>query len=326
MQGDSRALWEALVLGVTGADAVQRVELVQSLWSGYGEILRVSLQGGGARSVVVKHVSPPNAANHPRGWNTDRSRERKLRSYEVEAHWYSDWAGACDDSCRVPQCLALEARDDGWVMVLEDLDAEGFPLRKQRLSEADISACLSWLANFHAEFMCEEPEGLWPVGTYWHLETRPDEWDAMPDSPLKAAAAALDARLNRARYKTLVHGDAKVANFCFAAQGAEVAAVDFQYVGGGCGMKDVAYFLGSCLDEDQLEKQEMALLDEYFAHLREALDARISLVDTDELEAEWRELFPIAWTDFYRFLEGWMPGHAKAHRYTRALAEQVLTS
>jgi Ser/Thr protein kinase RdoA (MazF antagonist) len=59
-------------------------------------------------------------------------------------------------------------------------------------------------------------------------------------------AAVIDQVLNNCSYQTIVHGDAKLANFCFSKEGA-VSAVDFQYVGGGCGMKDVAYFLGSCL-------------------------------------------------------------------------------
>ena len=41
-----------------------------------------------------------------------------------------DRAQACDDRCRVPACLALEADADEFLMVFEDLDASGFPLRK----------------------------------------------------------------------------------------------------------------------------------------------------------------------------------------------------
>mgnify|MGYP000093138504 CR=1 FL=1 len=92
----------------------------------------------------------------------------------------------------------------------------------------------------------------------------------MTDDELRAAAPVLDARLNDCTFRTFVHGDAKVANFCFSDDG-RVAAVDFQYVGGGCGMKDVAYFIGSCLDESECERREASLLDAYFSALKEAL-------------------------------------------------------
>ena len=78
----------------------------------------------------------------------------------------------------------------------------------------------------------------------------------------------IDARLSRCRYQTLVHGDAKIANFCLPPEGGSVAAVDFQYVGGGCGMKDVAYFLSSCLEPYELSQKAPPLLDHYFDALR----------------------------------------------------------
>ena len=117
-----------------------------------------------------------------------------------------------------------------------------------------------WLAHFHATFMGETPDGLWEVGSYWHLDTRPDELEALDDVHLKQAAGEIDALLRAARFQTFVHGDAKLANFCFSEDGTQVAAVDFQYVGGGCGMKDVAYFIGSCLYEEDCERHEAALL------------------------------------------------------------------
>gem|GEM_PF-6732341 len=57
----------------------------------------------------------------------------------------------------------------------------------------------------------------------------------------------VDRLLGQARFQTLVHGDAKHDNFCLAARANGAAAVDFQYVGRGPGIKDVAYFLASCL-------------------------------------------------------------------------------
>ncbi|MDH3998677.1 MAG: ecdysteroid 22-kinase family protein, partial [Desulfuromonadales bacterium] len=271
-----------------------------------------------------KHVRFADGGDHPRGWNTDLSHQRKLRSYQVEQAWYQSYSQRCDEFCYVPQCLAVETLGDEVVILLEDLDASGFSQRRDSVSADELAACLHWLANFHATFMGVEPQGLWPQGTYWHLETRPDELEALDDLPLKQAAAAIDETLRQCRYQTLVHGDAKLANFCFSPDGKRVAAVDFQYVGGGCGMKDVAYFIGSCLSESECERQQERLLDCYFAALSEALQRSGSKVDAKALEAEWRKLFPIAWADFHRFLKGWSPDHWKLNDYSERLTRRVV--
>ena len=309
---------------VTAAEEIFHLEDIQSLWSGYGKIMRYGLRGADRETVIVKHVKLPDQAHHPRGWNTDLSHQRKIKSYQVESNWYRDWANQCDESCRVPQCLALEYDDDEFLMVLEDLDVNGYPLRKETVSMPQLHACLNWLANFHARFMRQSPAGLWDIGTYWHLATRPDELAAMKACDLKQFAAQLDARLNSAEYQTFVHGDAKLANFCFSEDGLKIAAVDFQYVGGGCGMKDVAYFIGSCLYEADCERHEAELLQVYFAALKQALLARKSTIDFALLEKEWRDLYPLVWTDFHRFLKGWSPGHWKINSYSERLASEVI--
>lgn len=312
---DSVARW---VCETTGARDVLDAQAVQTLWSGYGMIVRCRLDGAAMPTVIVKHVQWPTAAVHPRGWATDRSHARKVRSYEVEVAWYTDYAERCSSACRVPTCLGAAARDDGVWLALEDLDAAGFE-RRGSLDTVDVYGCLRWLARFHAEFLGREPTSLWPEGTYWHLDTRPDEWNRLPAGALKDAAGALASQLRDAPFSTFVHGDAKLANFCFGAPG-QVAAVDFQYVGGGCGMKDVAYFISSCVSERDADAVVPGMLDHYFAELR----AAVSGVDADALEASWRALYPVAWTDFYRFLQGWSPGHPKIHRYSERLAREVL--
>jgi len=315
---------EKIIIRATGATAVARGEMIQSLWSGYGEIVRYALTGTNTPSVVLKHVKFPSKLNHPRGWNNNLSHQRKVKSYEVEMAWYKNWANKCGDKCRVPSCFASETRGEEHVMVLEDLDVSGFPVRKSNMSLSDIKLCLSWLAHFHALFMGLKPEGLWQTGTYWHLATRPDELEAMDDEALRDAAPVLDSMLNNANYQSLVHGDAKVANFCFSSDGQSVAAVDFQYVGAGCGMKDVAYLLGSCLSDVEHEQLEAMLLDYYFEVLAETLNASHPNIDILEVEKEWRTLFPVAQTDFYRFLIGWMPTHWKINDYNKRVALDIV--
>ena len=320
-QGNSvmKQEYQDLILQACGAKTLRVGEKIQTLWSGYGEIVRVHLEGCGRPSVIVKHVKFPKKADHPGGWNTNRSHQRKVRSYQVETHWYQNYS--TNERCRTPVCLAAHSYGDEQLIVLEDLDEAGFDQRRTSVKEAEVRACLSWLAHFHALFLGVVPAGLWPVGTYWHLETRPDELEAVNDLQLKAAAGDIDRILNGCRFKTIVHGDAKLANFCFSGSGVSVAAVDFQYVGGGCGMKDVVYCLGSCMEEKACEKRVPGLLDYYFSELRSSVDKQ---VDFAALEAEWRDMFSFAWTDFHRFLLGWMPGHRKINRYSKQLTKEVL--
>ncbi len=306
------------------AEDIFEIETIQNLWSGYGKIIRFGLRGSHLKSVVVKHVRLPEGGSHPRGWNTDLSHERKLKSYKVETAWYRQWGNQCDESCRIPKCLALEKIGDEVLMVLEDMDEAGYPERLSSVTWENIETGIDWLANFHATFLHEKPENLWQVGTYWHLDTRAEEWGIMKNGGLKQSAKMIDEKLSNSPFQTFVHGDAKLANFCFSEDGQKVAAVDFQYVGGGCGMKDLAYFIGSCLYEDDCEQLEEQLLDTYFEKLRKALKQKNKLVDADALEKDWRELYPVAWTDFHRFLKGWSPDHWKINSYSERLSREVV--
>lgn len=308
--------FKSIILQSTGASSLKQKETIQELWSGYGKIIRVQLENIAIESVVVKHVQLPKSNNHPRDWNTDIGHQRKLKSYQVETTWYKLYSKY--SMARLPKCFATESYRDETLIVLEDLNKAGFPLRKQETQWKDIETCLEWLAQFHASYLGKVPNGLWDVGTYWHLETRPQELEVLTDSSLKNAAVAINKKLNNCNFKTFVHGDAKLANFCFSKNG-QVAGVDFQYVGGGCGMKDVAYFIGSCLNESDCERLESKLLDTYFAYLHKALGKK-----NEALEKEWRPLYLVAWADFHRFLKGWSPGHWKINSYSERITTQVI--
>jgi hypothetical protein len=284
------------VARATGAASARRAERVQSLWS------------GDRASVIVKSVKPPARV---RGKPDDASQARKRRSYDVELAWYRTLAARCDDDCRVPAFFGGRAAAGEWLFVLEDLDDAGFPERRRRANGAELDVCLGWLAAFHARFLGVArvariaAEGLWKTGTYWHLATRPDELAALRDAELRAAAPVLDRQLRGASFQTLVHGDAKLANFCFAPGGRAVAAVDFQYVGGGPGMRDVAYLLSGESSSAAIEQRH---LDAYFKRLREEVARHQPSIDAGAVESEWRALYPIALADFQRFLAGWGGG------------------
>jgi hypothetical protein len=276
----------------TGAHRVGPARRVQTLWSGYGSLDRHTLEGGTHASVVVKVVRPPSGSGV--------GHRRKLRSYAVESTFYSTFARDLSGGVRVAAALGAREAAGGRWLLLEDLDAAGFPRRSHRLSVPDLGACIDWLAGFHATFLGRAPDGLWPRGTYWHLETRPDELARMPEGQLKDAAPALDAALAACPVQTLVHGDAKPANFCFGPRpGPPVAAVDFQYVGGGIGLVDLAYLVG-CMGERWCARNADAALDGYFGRLHAwAPDGAAAA------EAAWRPLWPVAWADFARFMAGW---------------------
>jgi hypothetical protein len=311
-----------------------QLEIIQSLWSDYGHISRCFVPALNA-TVIVKYVDLSNIPEHPRGWSGEASHQRKLSSYHNEQRFYQYYAAELNTAyrqCMVPNMyfsepeLATynfpvtdksEGKTDGFLFVLEDLDALGYSHRCMTLSRSEISVCVQWLAKFHSHFLTKKTPDLWPQGTYWHLATRQAEFTAMPESKLKTAALNIAEKLQSAQHQTLLHGDAKLANFCFSADRQQVSAVDFQYVGRGVGVVDVVYLLGSCFTGSELAQHADDILDEYYANLTK-------FAVHHEVIEEWRDLVPYAWADFERFLVGWSPGHKKLNAYSQAQTKKAL--
>ncbi|ULN66423.1 phosphotransferase [Vibrio gigantis] len=327
------------------------VQVIQRLWGGYGELVRLVFakeSSASINSVIVKHVALPDKAEHPKGWNTKLSHQRKVHSYQVETAWYQSFTQQWDERCPVPVGLECELAENEWLIVMQDLADIGFPLTSQfdvltisdesaggeqynAYTSVDVkqrNACLKWLANFHAKHINinqQQSSSLWPVGTYWHLDTRPDELNALADLPLKHQAQRIDRLLRECPYPTLVHGDAKLANFCFDSESDRAAAVDFQYVGHGCAMKDVALFMSSAVRPQDCAELEPQILENYFQYLKQALAHYQPQLSFDDVEAAWRPMFYVAWADFQRFVKGWSPKHWKINPYTERLTLQVIT-
>ncbi|MBE1286414.1 MAG: phosphotransferase [Alteromonadaceae bacterium] len=299
---------------------IRDINIVQSLWSGYGAIVRFVQND---TPIIAKLVNTQAMPHHPRGWAGQTSHERKLSSFINEQTFYQSHASDLQDVAAVPQWLDTMNSAEAMVMLLQDVDAAGYDQRYHQLNDTRFTQCLDWLASFHAYFLLHPWEQtLWSRGNYWHLATRQDEYATMVKGELKQKAQALDNVLMNARYQTLLHGDAKVANFCFSDE--DCLALDFQYVGAGVGVVDVMYFLGSCLTESELEVTADAAFDTYFAALKNALPEQYIVNHWNTLESEWRTLIPIAWADFSRFLEGWSPSHPKLHGYSARQTQQGL--
>jgi len=282
------------VLTRLNASSLELYEIIQELWSGYGQLSRYKVQGADINSLIVKSIDLSLGKEHPRGWNTSISHQRKIKSYAIESYWYKNWAGRCNEQCRVPKLYAAKELGNQQYIILEDLDESGFSKRIEVPDLEEIMNVLCWLASFHANYLNEFPHGLWDKGSYWQLDSRPEEWERMETGPLKKHAIQIAKILINSSYKTIIHGDAKLANFCFSMDSQRVAAVDFQYVGGGCGMVDLAYFLSSCPSESNWQSRESELLNHYFSELEKAIKQNGKEVEFDQLEQEWRSLYDVA--------------------------------
>lgn len=124
-------------------------------------------------------------------------------------------------------------------------------------------------------------------------------------------------------HRTLLHGDAKSANFMFSSDCSACAAYDFQYCGEGFGVRDVAYLIASSVDEDVVEQQEQQLLRHYHAKLQRCLQehgkADAAKRYTFEVMAAHHELCLL---DYVRFMAGW--GWWGNARWAQRRARQVM--
>ncbi|PLY07486.1 MAG: phosphotransferase [Arcobacter sp.] len=297
------------------------VFIIQRLWSGYGELVRLKFT---KKTIIIKHVKLPKASKHPKGWNTDFSHQRKLYSYEVEVNWYKEFSEIIDNRCRIPQGLKTFQTENEWLIVMEDLAMAGFNITTCHGHRNYLISSINWLANFHAKYLNTKSELIWEIGTYWHLDTRPDEFEILEDKELKKYAIHIDNELKNIKYKTIVHGDAKIANFCFDEHGTTCAAVDFQYVGHGTGMKDLVYFISSAVEPEVCDQMESWILDTYFIAFKDAIEHYHPKLDSIQIEREWRPLFAIAWADFQRFIKAWSPNHYKINSYSEELTTRAI--
>ncbi|KAL1412988.1 phosphatidylinositol N-acetylglucosaminyltransferase gpi19 [Vanrija albida] len=309
---------------------------LQTLWAGYGSISSfTAVDGsGGKHPLILKLVAPPD------GSSSDEGHRRKMLSYAVEQHFYAAVVPALNLPPEVGVARVLATSADGAVAtVLEDL-RQRYPVageHRGELSERQVDAALLWLARFHsasrgygrgklAAFVrpplveTEEKKEVWLNGGYTYLATRMSEFaslqrgrgewrvlaevDGAGNSPASLAALFLEPR-GRA-FESLIHGDVKSENLFASAAGDRVAFFDFQYVGLGLGVCDLAKLftcsvpLGLLVEDKRREKRRgMGKGEE--ALLRKYLEYNGSAYDWDEFTRHWET----ALVDWCRFQASW---------------------
>lgn len=264
---------------------------------------------------------------------------------DYAAHLTRDQAGCCipklfPSSSSSP--AEKQQEDRGQVLIMEDLSLR-FPVLTEKrgtLSDKQVSKSLEWLASFHAaswgiessskfvkEGFCPSPsegvktwggKGLWQQGGYHYLSTRMEELSSIDpqhdlwgqlglhyssDLPF-AIEWCLNNPLNRTRL-SLIHGDVKAANMAFSRDATQMAMYDFQYVGLGLGVQDLAKFLTTSIPRHHLcdTGREEKLLTTYHGFLVERLPKGAEY-EFQELMRDW-ELALVSWV---RFLAGWSGG------------------
>ena len=262
------------------------------LWKGYGEIMTVQATdcNGTESQLVIKQV------HIPRHSELGEDHLRKVHSYRVESVFYREMSERMNSRGVIVPTVRLITGEldtscstfckDGMSMsiVMDDLRTQGpcYERKGNQLNLEEGKAVLSWLAKFHAVnwqsihtlSSASIQGGLWQEATFWQLDSRSAELNAIDVDwiELKYLAKDIHDAIGGSKYRTIIHGDAKAANFLFFKeerdQGiARVAGYDFQYCGFGDAMRDVAYFLSCSIKPGVLYVHERDLLEHYHFQL-----------------------------------------------------------
>lgn len=296
---------------------ITEVNKFKTLWSDFGAMYRVRFANRHA-PIVIKAITQPSQIKHPKGWQSELATKRKLTSYQVEQCFYANYSHLFN--AITPCYLGTVYNENSQYLLLSDLAENAF----SEINQGDIESvkrCLAWLATLHAAFVNTPLDGLWQQGSYWHLATRQDELNAIESPHLKQSAQLFDAALNACPYQTLIHGDAKIANFMQSKE--NVAGFDFQYAGKGVGIVDVMLLLSSAFNSDELFTHEATLLNHYHTELVKAF-AQKMMTNGAHIADAWLDLYDLAWADFVRFLAGWSPNHWKLHDYAYSKLNRAL--
>lgn len=273
--GDLTASWLSDALGT-------RVAAVRTEPVGTGQVsdsLRLHLTYADETS-----LPPTMVAKVPAADPSSRAAARAVRTYEVEASFYSEIAHDLDAG--IPTCYfsAYDPERDEYAVLLADLaparpgdqlagiapeDAAAAIAEMAALHAAGWDApglaALTWLNRHDADsaaFTAALVTDLYTGFKDRYAADLAPEVIALIEDFLPSIAAYLTAREGPL---TLVHGDFRADNLLFG--GPRAAVLDWQTVIYGPGLADLSYFLGSSLPVEVRRAHEKDLVERYHTAL-----------------------------------------------------------
>jgi hypothetical protein len=228
----------------------------------------------GPASVVVKIGAGDEAA-----------RASIKNGYRAEVGFLTKIAPGID--VRIPTCYYGAIADDGTrftIVMADEVDAT-VGVQAEGCSEAEAQAAIDNLVGLHAarwadptlfdhrffrrptESMATRVGALCVSAADEFTDRYRDALTGVEQATLVAAAARMgEWMLTRFEPFTVIHGDYRLDNLLFDPSG-EVVAVDWQGAIVGPAMRDVAFFLATCVESDQRRATEDALLRRYHSAL-----------------------------------------------------------
>ena len=272
--------WLTAAFAASGRPAAVVDVVAQQIGTGQiGTCHRLSLTY--ERGTGAAPPSPPSLVAKFAGGDR-AARERVKDGFAKEVGFYTQLAGTVD--VRVPRCWYGAISDDktSFVLLLDDLAPARPGVQADGCTPAQASDCLENLAGLHAPRWNDEAlldiAFLTPMGsagaaflgdilqeaTEQFVVRYADDLSAGDVATLRAVARSIAAwSLARPRPFALVHGDFRPDNLMFPPDGGTAVALDWQTVSVAHPLRDVAYFLGTSLGEDERRAHEKDLVLRY---------------------------------------------------------------
>lgn len=216
------------------------------------------------------------------------ARERVKGGYAAEVGFYSRLAGGL--KVRTPQCYYAAISEDRlhFTLLLEDLAPRKPGVQAQACTTAQAAGAIRNLALLHAprwndsalydetyllgtsgQRSAESLAGIARAAAAEFVERYATEMGRDNCDTMLAAADCLADWLGAEQSPfTLLHGDYRLDNLMFGERPDDVYALDWQTAAVGSPTRDLAYFLGTCLEEGQRRETEQELVRLYHEELQ----------------------------------------------------------